>query len=94
MNLSNTMPTMCEAQDQVLLTTELLEAILERLPPAATFRAQQVCKHWQAVIKTSSTLQRKLCLKADPDDALTWVNNDTALLNCTYPSTPLFLPDY
>jgi len=57
--------TLTGAMQRALTTTELLEAILAELPPLDVLRAQQVCKYWQDVLQTSTTLQRKLFVKAD-----------------------------
>ena len=50
--------------DKILHIVEIHEKILSFLPPDKILRCQQVSRHWQEVIKSSSTLQKQLFLKA------------------------------
>lgn len=52
------------ARDAVLVTPELLDAILSVLPfTDILFRAQRVCKDWKHAVARSPTIQTKLWLK-------------------------------
>lgn len=54
----------CEASGRplelVLSTTELLENVLAHLSMRELLQAQQICRHWQAVIESSRNLQQNL----------------------------------
>lgn len=54
---------MSEAQIRVFSTPELLEAILDQLPPRELLQAQRISRSFQSVIKTSPTLQQALYLR-------------------------------
>ncbi|KAL6719821.1 hypothetical protein ACLMJK_001742 [Lecanora helva] len=54
------------ASSRVLLLPELLECILQLIPPLDVLLQQRTCRTWQAVIQQSSLLQQKLFFKA-PD---------------------------
>lgn len=47
-------------QHQVLLTTELLEEILLRVPPRDVLLLQRVCAVWKDVVEGSKKLQKML----------------------------------
>ncbi|KAK4547578.1 hypothetical protein LTR36_000535 [Oleoguttula mirabilis] len=49
--------------DKLFAVPELLEGVLRALPTKDLLFAQQVCKHWQAVINTSARLQKALFLR-------------------------------
>jgi hypothetical protein len=67
---------MSTAQDLVLATPELLEAILSHLPPHALLFAQLISRSFHTAVTTSPTLQRLLFLRAAPLDAPhTWTLN-------------------
>lgn len=69
-------------------TTEILEAILELLPPKQILAMQRVNKQFQAVIKTSPSIQHKLFirLKVEPEQkwALRMIQGQHLLLDCYF----------
>lgn len=61
------------AQEAVLATTELLEAILLALPPRDILLVQRVSKRFETVVKQSTTLQCALFLQPVKDSPLHFV---------------------
>ena len=60
-------PSMTPSSDQALGVLELLEAILESLPPKdVLLNAQRVSKYWNAAITASPTLQQTLFFLPKP----------------------------
>ena len=52
------------ATNTALGITELLEAILEEVPPKDLLRCQRVCRTWKDTIDGSTKLQEALFFKA------------------------------
>ncbi|KAI7170651.1 hypothetical protein KC316_g13952 [Hortaea werneckii] len=52
------------AVTKALTTTELLEAILRKLPMEDLLRAQQVSKYWKQVIAGSIAIQKALFMRS------------------------------
>lgn len=65
------------ATQAVLYTTELLEAILFRLPPFDIFRAQRVCHKFCDTIHGSDKLQKRLFVRPC-EEPQSWVVRRTA----------------
>lgn len=63
---------MADAVGRVLGITELLDHILTHLPPLDLLRMKGISKEWQSIIQRSDTMQRKLFLKAEASERVTW----------------------
>jgi len=66
---------MATPTNRVFSTTELLEAVLEGVPPDSLLHAQRVCKRWRTVIQETKSLQRRLFLRADAQDRAIYKHN-------------------
>lgn len=61
-----------DVYNKVLRTTELLESILEYLPPTTLHGIQRVNKQFQAVIISSQRVQRKMFFSIDNGPRVSW----------------------
>ncbi|KAK3632714.1 hypothetical protein LTR56_016184 [Elasticomyces elasticus] len=84
---------------QVLVTTELLEAILLHLPLKDLLFSQEVCRHWKAVAEQSPSIKKALFLVPDtqPDLVMPTTNPtpypfaiNSLLLACVQPGRDFY----